>query len=480
MIKRLLLHSSIYSVSTVLSRGISFLLLPLYTRVLTPAEFGALDLIYLLGLIIGYVASFEIMQGVARYYAESTDHEKKDILSTALWFNLMAYTIVLIIFISQGHYFCILIFDDLSWLNTYYLAIVSIYFNGFFLFFQNSFRYQLRAKLSGVISIIYTAVTAVVAVTVIYTLDYSINAIYLGYITGSLVCIALSIGIDRRSFTITFEFSILKKLLSFSVPLIPSSLAVFVSFYIDRIIIKEQLGLQELGIYSIAIRFASIINLAISGLRLALTPLIYAEYKQNDIRGNLSLLSTIFFCIGLSAVAFFTVFSDWILIIFTQKEYYGAAPYIAFVTLNVITSSAYLFYPGLSLEKKTVSISLINIGSGVLNLILNLILIRKFGILGAVTATFISLLLNFLVQLKLGQKYFYVPIRYSRISIFFLSALLLVSLPIMVDNQKVFISPYVKHTIAIVIYIAGIYAIAGAKTIGKLARYNWRDKLFNV
>ena len=76
MLKSLFRDSILYTLSTVLTRGISFILLPVYTQALSPEEFGLLDYFVAMGAIASIVITLEIVQGLARYIPESLDDEK--------------------------------------------------------------------------------------------------------------------------------------------------------------------------------------------------------------------------------------------------------------------------------------------------------------------------------------------------------------------------------------------------------------------
>ena len=80
MLKRFLKDSVVYSTSTLLSRGISILLIPLYTRFLQPEEYGALDLLTVMATIINYIVALEISQGVARSYSDAKTEKEKGTL----------------------------------------------------------------------------------------------------------------------------------------------------------------------------------------------------------------------------------------------------------------------------------------------------------------------------------------------------------------------------------------------------------------
>src|SRR5205814_2027610 len=94
MLRRFFKDSAIYGVSSIITRGIAFLLLPFYTRVLSPTDYGIVDLLTIFAALVNLTVALEISQGLARYFTDAeTEPEKIEYASTALWFTIGAYTL---------------------------------------------------------------------------------------------------------------------------------------------------------------------------------------------------------------------------------------------------------------------------------------------------------------------------------------------------------------------------------------------------
>ena len=78
IVKNIARHSLIYGVADILNRSIGFLLIPLYTHYLTPADYGTLELLDLTSYIVGMLAAMGVSNSVVRFYYEFSDQEKKD------------------------------------------------------------------------------------------------------------------------------------------------------------------------------------------------------------------------------------------------------------------------------------------------------------------------------------------------------------------------------------------------------------------
>ena len=103
MFKKFIKDSIIYFIPLLISRGISILLLPIYSRVISPSQFGSLDLFYAFSNIVNLVITLEISQAVARFYIEAKSKMQKQLYaSTSFWFTLIIYSIFSIIMISNS------------------------------------------------------------------------------------------------------------------------------------------------------------------------------------------------------------------------------------------------------------------------------------------------------------------------------------------------------------------------------------------
>jgi len=96
MIKAFLKDSLLYTFANLFTRGIGFILLPIYTRLITKYEYGLFDYLTTLGLLLGVVVTLEVTQAIYRYMPEYKDNEPKQvsIASTGLWFSVIMYVIL--------------------------------------------------------------------------------------------------------------------------------------------------------------------------------------------------------------------------------------------------------------------------------------------------------------------------------------------------------------------------------------------------
>jgi O-antigen/teichoic acid export membrane protein len=461
MIKQFFKDSFIYALSNVLSRGIGLLLLPLYTRFFSPKDYGIIDMMVIVAHLVHFTVALEITQAVARFFPESKDQEEKSAYtSTAFWFTVFMF----ILCWTAAYFFaaplCGWILGSGSLKIVFMTATTAICLQGIYIFMRNQLRWQLQSKYFGITSILYTLVSAGTTVFLITVMRTGVIGFFYGIIAGSLAGCAAAWLFVRSSYRITFYWEKCREMLRFSIPLVPSSVAVFFSSYMDRIAIKKLMTLEDLGIYGIAFRFASSVGLLLIGFQASLMPLVYKNYKNASTPGEIAKIYSYFLALMLPLILGLSLFSPELIRIFTTSGFYTAAPIIFPLALAISLTSMYIFVPGLGIDKKTKLIAGINIISSLTNLGLNFLLIPIFGLMGAASATLFSAFLAFLLYILLSQKYYPVPHPWPRISVGVMVTGIFIFLGWFINSQEI-TSGIIAVTFKSMLWLAGIVALIG-------------------
>jgi len=404
MLKSLAKNSIIYYASTILTKGISFFLLPLYVSILSASDYGVLELISLVTTLVIIIFTFQIGQGVARYYNELTTKKAIKIYSSTIAF------FVLFSFL----FFFLLSFLCLGFISSYLeltprmtmIAMVSIALNGLFYLSQNQLAWKIKPLQEISSGLIYNLTTIGFTIYFLLFLDFGVLGIFISQAIGATLGIAAGILFTASDYGLYFSKKVLGKLLLFSAPLIPGALSIFVFSFTDRICIKEMLDMNELGVYSVGSKIATILTFTSLGVSAALSPLIYKHYKETNTPEKIALLFRVFSSLSFVVLAFISFFSREIILTMTNEKYIGAASVVPFLLLAIYLNSFVPFFPGLYIGKKTALISVIAVFTGVLNVALNLWLIPLHGINAAAIVTALSFGLNFLLLHYFSQKEF--------------------------------------------------------------------------
>jgi O-antigen/teichoic acid export membrane protein len=405
MLKPLFRDTFVYSISSLFSKGILLILLPLYANVLTPAEFGVLDLFLTLGVLINLTVALEIVQSVSRFWPEIAESKARKILaSTSLWFSVMMYGIFLAFGLLFAPQLSEKILGNTDYLDEFRLAIGFAAVNGIYYLLLNQFRFELRSLSYAKTSFAYAIFSLLLAFFFCLYLELGLYGVMLAHLIAALIVSMLSLWLLRNTFGWNFDAKQLLQLLRFSIPLVPASLAVFISLYINRFAINHFGSLEDVGYFSIGSRIASLSGLLILGIQSALTPLIYQHYREPQTPDQISRLFNWFMSVALTGCLFLALFAPEFLMLFATREYMAGAVLVGVLAPSLLLSQMYIFAPGIGIAKKTHWQLWVTLLSAFVSVAGNWLLVPIWGIWGAAVATLAASLVFFLSWLTLSQR----------------------------------------------------------------------------
>ncbi|RZQ56293.1 hypothetical protein CWI82_03000 [Pseudidiomarina tainanensis] len=408
IIKKFFSDSMLFVFAIVFTKGIGLLMLPIYVSYLTKTELGMYDYIIAVGSFITVIVALEISQSVIRFGAESS-HDK-DIqrlyISHGFWFTIICYLVFLsvaLLFLDEVSLF---LTDSKDNLMLTLLALLAFFTAALSYLSNVIFRSQLKSKLAAYSSFLNASVVATTTILVFKFFDFGVYGVFASLIIGQSIVSTLCFYLIRDSLTFKFQPKILLEMLKFSSPLVVSSISVITLTMVDRIVIRHYMSYDDVAIYGVAAKFASVMVLITIGFQTALSPLIYANSKNEHLKKDLQKLFVLFVFCGVIVYLAINLLSEFAVALVAGKEYNESAALVPILSVSVLIHAGYIFFPGLVLSKRTVILAFINILSGILNLILNIFLIQKMGVLGAAYATLISSFVYFALNAMFSERYF--------------------------------------------------------------------------
>ncbi len=416
MLKRFFKDSLIYGSANFFAKGIVFLLIPIYTHAFLPRDFGVLDFLTAAGAIVSVVLPLGISNGIARYLPEAkTSAESAEFASSALWFTLATYAVFAILAVLFSDCITVFLLDSREFKALFLFAVAAIVCNGVLYSLQNLLRWQLLSKKFAISSFLSTVLTAATAVFFILVLKTGVIGVFYGQIVGALLGILVTWSYTRRALRLTFDYQKLKKMILFGLPVVPAMVGEFFSLYIDRFAIKNFLSMSDVGIYGVGFRFASIVNLLLTGFASALTPLVYAHYKSETAPRELAQIFSYFLAMAIPLIIAISLFSREVLWIFTTPGYYSAWTVIPILSTAYLLLAMYNFAPGLHITMKTKTIAIIHVLTAILNTVLNFTLVQSMGIMGAALSALLSAFFCFASYMFISQRLYPIPHNWKRI-----------------------------------------------------------------
>lgn len=418
MLDRALKDILIYGLSSILTRGMSFLLIPFYTSALSTEDFGAFDLILTLAALANLVVALEVSQGLARFWHDETNAERRVVLaSTTLVFTLLMYVGFSGLCLVFSEQFSALLFKSNGYLSLFEVGILYIFFNGIYYLLINQFRWELRSKEYAAVSLMYSLLLLGLTALATLVLNQGLMGVIAAQAIASLMGVLLCMGLLRKSFTFKFDYTVLKSILRFSIPLVPAGLAVFINLYINRFALNHFGSLADVGLYSLANRMAGITTLLLIGVQAAITPLIYQNHSKATTPSEIAALFNGFATVALLLCLGLSLFAEEIISLISGPEYLASAALIAILAPAVLLSQLYVFAPGMAIAKKTQLQLLVTLIAAAVSLAANWLLVPALGIHGAALATLISSITFFVFWLHYSQKLYAIPFNWRVVGI---------------------------------------------------------------
>lgn len=406
-----------YFFSSFINRGIAVLLLPLYTRTLSKVDYGIFDLLIVFGSFANILISFEISQSIYRFYHETK--KKKIYSSISLWFSVFSYVIFIIICFFFSKEISTIIFKTDNQIINFRLAIIYISLNGVYILVCNQLRLQGLASFYFNAAVITGITTVITNFILLIVFKLHVEGVFLGLILGLLLGLSYSLlKLRNITYIFSFNFKIFFKMIKFSFPLLPTSILVITTLYLDRYFINYYLSLAEVGVYGVAYRISSLLLLITIGFQLAYTPFFFKIYKEKNSPSVLGNLITFIISLYFMGYLLLSLFSHEIFKIYVGKDFVEAEYIIKYLALSLIFAQFYIFFPGIMIVNKNYIYFVVSFIVFIINIFLNIYLIPLAGLKGAATASLAANSFSAFLIIILSQQYYKILIPWSKLIIF--------------------------------------------------------------
>jgi O-antigen/teichoic acid export membrane protein len=410
MLKELIKEGGIYTITNLLTKGVSLLLIPFYSDYFTTSEYGILSVLGIAGALTAAIFSFQIYQGVGRFISEKgiTLKEQQRIGSSGLFFTLISYavfTVIALFFKDQVIEY--ISEEERIQDSTYYWCLATLGLNGIFYTLGVQLKFLRKTHVFSLTSFAHALLNILLILIFVLGFDYRIDSIFMASFIVSPLMILVQVFYLKKYLVFYLGKAELKKLFQYSIPLVPAAIAYLVLNFTDRLFIKDlNNSLGDVGIYDMGFKFSAIVSIIIFAFQSALAPIIFEKYKDKETPAELGRIMRLFIGVGSLGILTLSAFSYETLYVFTQEQYFGASVLMPLFYLSVFITGLGLFSGGIHIQKKTHLIPIIVITAGLINVGLNFWLIPILDLFGAALATLISTLINHVILFGVSQKYY--------------------------------------------------------------------------
>jgi len=413
-----------YSLVTVLTPLLNVLLTPFYTYVLSPFEYGILDV----GLTFQLITTTIVLLGFdqvlsSRLLNGDKDYQQTMIKSVLFIVTVTGFAVAIVIYLLASN-LTVLFFQDNNKAYILQLLSISIAVIPIYNLAVVILKLQMNVRQVNILGLCFIALLLLSNVIFVFSLHLGIAGVILAnsiaYGLGSI----LSLYFLRASWRANFSLALIQSLLTASLYIVPAILSWTLLANANRLILTQFVSPTDLGIFAIANKIAMLMTVLFGAVWWsAWFPIAMPLANNQEAPGIFARMFEYCVAFFMLAALIYGSFAPELLAAFINVEYQSAAPHalllITFAGPLLLIASFFNF--GLYIRQRLHILSLIYLGSALVNIVVTIWLAPIFGIWAAGWASIAGGITLIIFSYKTGQNAFFVPYRLWRFFLLFAS-----------------------------------------------------------
>ena len=438
-LKKLAGETAIYGMSSIVGRFINWWLVPYYSRIFLPEEYGVVTNLYSYIAFLLVILTFGMETGFFRFANKSNGQNDQIYSTSAISLFGSSLLFVALAFIFSGNMAGFLDYpnseDYIKWLAVIValdaatsipfanlrlegkavrfatLKLVNIFFNIFFnVFFLSVCPYILKSNPESFIQYIYHP-------------EFGVGYVFISNLLASLITLIMLIP-EIRKIKPIFDWALFREMFWYSFPILLVGIAGMINQNIDKILMPElipasQKPMEQLGIYGANYKLAVLMNMFVQAFRYSFEPFFFSQQKTGDSRLIYARVMKYFIIFGLLIFLGITLFIDIFKYVIGPEYHSGLKVVPAVLMANLFLGIYFNLSLWYKLSDKTWMGALIGGIGAVLTIGFNIWLIPIMGYMGSAYAVLICFVLMTLISYVVGQKYYRVDYDLQRIFLYF-------------------------------------------------------------
>lgn len=410
-------NTLLFALSSFSTKILLFLLVPLYTSVLTTAEYGTADLITTTASLLIYVLTLNIADAVTRYTLDiqyQVEDKNRRLEKKFKQESILSYGNRVILISTL---ICSLILgivywsNQLSWPVYYYFFIVAYFFaTAFYQLLSNYLRGIDRVSAVAISGVLSSLIAIICNILFLVVFKLGIVGYLLAMILGPIGASVYSICIIGASVKVylfnTCSKSLQKEMLQYCIPLIFNNVALWINASLDRYFVTGMCGIRQNGIYSVAMKIPTILAVFYSVFGQAWNLSAIKDFDSEDKDGFFGKTYTIYNATMVVLCSLLVLLNIPLAKFLYSKDFFLAWNYSSILLISTLFNALTMFIGSVfSAVKRTKVIAWTTVISAIINTLLNIVLIPFIGALGAAISTVVSYAVMWGIRLVYSRKY---------------------------------------------------------------------------
>jgi len=460
-LKSLSKDTMIYGTSTIIGRFLNFLLVPIYTNIFLPGEFGIVANIYAYIAILNVFFTIGLESGYFKFASTLEVGSKKENFShpfLGIFFNALILSSVLYIF-SNDFSYLFQIDVNRNILIKYTAAI--LFFDAIVIVPFAYLRLQHKPKQFAAIRVANITINVACNLILILVFKMGIESVFISNLAASAVTFLMLLPVVIKNTTFSYNKKLVKELIRFSLPYIPAGISSNIIQVINRPILTALTDDSTVGIFQANYRLGIFMMLFVSMFEFAWRPFFLQNAKESNAKEIYSKVMTLFILAASFIFFILSLFIDNIAQFklpfkgyLIGKAYWGGLYIVPVILLSYLFYGIYInLMAGIYIEKKTKYLPYITGVAAAINIIFNFVLIPKINMMGCAIATLLSYIAMVIGIYLVSQKHYFIKYEINKIIYIFILLFIFYGINILIGAYAYW---YVKMVI-LVCFTASIF-----------------------
>jgi O-antigen/teichoic acid export membrane protein len=406
-----------YGTADVLVLATSFLLLPIYTRVLSPREYGALALLLVVEAVLKIVNRWGLDAAFLRFYYDAPAGERQTLAGTIAAFFALSNGALAAALLLLGNPINRALFDSLEFVWPYRLLVLNVFLSTFLVLPFTLLRIQERARLFATLNFSLSFGTIVLRLLLVVALGLGLFGILAADVLMTVVMLVAVSGTMRSMIRWNLSAQQLREVLRYGFPFVPNGVLTHVMGMGDRFVLGMYMPLRDVGVYLIAGSVAALIKYFPVAFDVAWTPFAYDSMQRQDAPALFARMATYAFAVLVASLVVLGGLGPPLMDLMLPGEYREVGPLVPVLALALAIQTVRSL-PGTSLNvaKKTGVYPTVTAAGALISVAAYFALIPRFGMYGAAAASLVSQLLTTALMIYLAQRAYHIPYEVSRLA----------------------------------------------------------------
>ncbi|OGT09879.1 MAG: hypothetical protein A2X77_04740 [Gammaproteobacteria bacterium GWE2_42_36] len=406
----------VYGLGAITAKAIPFLLIPLFTRIFSPQDYGYISMYSTVSNILAIFMTAGLDGAQSFFFMEAKNKKNcpiEKVTTSIFQLRMILGLIVSIICAIFSPLIVRLFFNQIMPFQYILLVICTTFFSSMISQSIEVFRLIYQPWRYILISFLQSSLGPVISIGLIIEFHWYLTGYFAGFAIASIIVTFYGwLATRKYRYWYTLETDLWRPFLQFGAVFIPSGLLIWILSGADRWFVLRILGAKNLGIYAVGAQISTLIALAVTIFRQAWWPVAMDAIHHDDGPEFFRKIALWYVGLGSLGAVLITFLSPYLIRLLAPSAYYSGWRVVGPMAWSSIFYGFYLIGGmGIFKSRKTYLNFFIDIISVTVNITLNLILIPLMGIMGAAIATALSIGISNLITMNISNRYY--PVKWQ-------------------------------------------------------------------